>query len=424
MVHVELGGKENSVTSSLTGKKTGVFEIASERGREKLKDRWPVEVNMFLCIANLNDISTVHHSFSLQGKLRLEWKASDEEAKRFFDNPHSFCPDIIPRWEFRNQIEFNEEVMGYENGTPYDFYKVKGEWFMQRGAEFNVTFAQCLDLRNFPFDSQNLKIVIESRHLDKNHIQFKPMVSFPVVAFDQSNNNVPDWQVHGIMADFDPEGEDNSFSQLVYSISVSRNFKAVLIRLVSFLVGIPIMAFTTFSMSPSENVPDRLAHAMTCLLTEVAFQFVINNTLPDIPYVTWLDEVCIASFLTICIVLLQSSILPAMAEIYEPDDATLRKIDVYCLFILIGLFILGAVYYTIMAFIAVKSEEYKKLQSPREELEQRDDMSRTNLKWMDSKKQLQGAFLDPVLNSDFLDKAEHSGAISRKAAKTSKRSAS
>lgn len=412
---VEIDGyAEHSVSQSSTGKKTATFDTVATRAREHLKDKWPLEVHLFLCISNLNDISTVSHSFSLQGKLRMEWKASEEEAKRFFDDPHNFIPDIVPRWEFRNQIEFNEDFMGYENGTSYDFYKIGKDWYMQRGSEFNVRFAECLELGHYPFDTQNLKIVIESRHLDKHHIQFKPMLSFPVVAFDQSNNNVPDWKVHGIIADFEPAGSDNSFSQVIYSISVSRNYAAVLIRLVSFLVGIPIMGFTTFSMSPSEDIPDRLAHAMTCLLAEVAFQFVINNTLPDIPYVTWLDEVCIASFLTICVILLQSAIIPVIDELMELEEKALRRIDLWCCIGLAISFLLCCIYYTYRAANAVKNEKYKKTQAPREEYWERSDETATILKWMNTGKYLQGAFLDPVLHSEFQDKAWESDELPHK----------
>lgn len=409
--------RANSPTVSLpsqssTGKKTALFKIDAKReARVEVLNRWPVEVNLFLCISNLNNISTVNHSFSLQGKLRLEWKATEEEHERFKKDGVNFTPDIVPRWEFRNQVEFNEQFMGYENGSQYDFYKIGDEWYMQRGSEFNVVFAESLELANYPFDTQNLKIVIESRHLCKDYIRFRPMISFPVVAFDQSNNNVPDWKIHGIVADFEPAGSDNTFSQVIYSISASRNYNAVLIRLVSFLVGIPIMAFTTFSMSPSDDLPDRLAHAMTCLLTEVAFQFVINNTLPEIPYVTWLDEVCIASFLSICFVLVQSSIIPVISDVVEPNETQLRQIDMYCFITLMSAFLLCVLYYTARAFWAVQEEKLKKLLVPREEYYDRDEETSTILKWHDSGKHLQGKFLNPALDSEFQDKTAHYGTI-------------
>ena len=77
------------------------------------------------------DVDTTNHTFSVQGKIRMEWKITQEECDRYnaaHQNLTFFKPDIVPQFEFRNQVDYSQEAMRYESGSEYDVYQVGGEW--------------------------------------------------------------------------------------------------------------------------------------------------------------------------------------------------------------------------------------------------------------------------------------------------------
>jgi len=310
---------------------TADFKIEQRRGRSNLDDRWPLSVHLYLSIYHLCDVNTTNHTFSVQGKIRMEWQITQDECNRYnaaHENLTFFKPDIVPQFEFRNQVDYSQEAMRYESGSEYDVYQVGREWYIQCGFEFHSSFAEPLELENFPFDVQHLKIIIESRHLDKNHIQLKPMISFPACSLDMKYNNCPEWKVDGICFDYEPQGNDSCFSNVTLQICISRRYEAVLFRIIYFLVMISGLSVCIFSMNPIENQDERLGHAITFMLSGIAFQFVINQVIPDIPYITLLDQVCIFSFSFISACVVETALIRHLSKIWPHlSDEDLLNID-------------------------------------------------------------------------------------------------
>lgn len=74
-----------------------------------------------------------------------------------------------------------------------------------------------------------------------------------------------------------------------------RYSKGYLLRLVFCLCALSACSLSMFWL-PEKNVGERMRHALTLLLASVAFQFVIDRYLPQIPYLTLLDHYVIGNF--------------------------------------------------------------------------------------------------------------------------------
>lgn len=69
--------------------------------------------------------------------------------------------------------------------------------------------------------------------------------------------------------------------------------------LVMFFIS--ALSFATFAVSP-ELPQNRLQLSFTLLLTSVAFKFVINQSLPKISYLTYMDKYVLLSLVILCVV--------------------------------------------------------------------------------------------------------------------------
>ena len=75
-----------------------------------------------------------------------------------------------------------------------------------------------------------------------------------------------------------------------------------------------------------ENLSDRLNLAFIGILTIVAYQFLIDGTMPRIPYFTFTDTVLLYSFLVMCLTVVESPILYSMCKAGRRKVA--EKLDV------------------------------------------------------------------------------------------------
>merc|ERR1719471_1990844 len=119
----------------------------------------------------------------------------------------------------------------------------------------------------------------------------------------------------------------------------------------------------------------------TLLLTMVAFQFTVNSTLPNVPYLTMLDEYLVMTLgylFSIMVLMVVSNRLSETEEETEGDTDTTAaddsaandetSIDTICWYVSIFLGVLCQVCYFFYAHCYVRKQEKKKLYRTTKEL--------------------------------------------------------
>jgi len=189
------------------------------------------------------------------------------------------------------------------------------------------------DLRQFPFDQQELFIRISSGW-DETKVQFLASKHDPCrSSFD--DYNMPDYILAGnrIVDVHSTHGRDAKFlcrSDTSSSNTASRYNSVFLVQNVSrqpgyYVLNLYIPAFLIASSGlisfvfNVEDFTDRSNVLMTLLLTIVAFRQVIGQNLPRLPYLTYLDRYALVSlFLLIAIGVVASALSTAAICVGEP----------------------------------------------------------------------------------------------------------
>lgn len=170
---------------------------------------------------------------------------------------------------------------------------------------------QVLELRNFPFDRQILRLEVyaESRlsvwPSDDDDPEYPHLFNMFKSSIAQIQR--ADWYLDTfvITSMGDIYERANGF---YIELNVSRNpwFYVINLRLVNFIIV--ILSLTTKAV-PYESFADRSSITLTLLLTSIAFKFVISTYVPPTPYLTYMDMYILAGLMVLGCVMLENFIV-------------------------------------------------------------------------------------------------------------------
>jgi hypothetical protein len=265
------------------------------------KDDGPVVVRAGFEFHDIGEISEEKETFEFSGVLTLKWhdkrQAFDPAAvgvnEKIYQGDYQFN-EISPSWfpqivlvNSSGSIEQQGVVLrALPDGTQILMSKISAV----AKTEFN--------LRRYPFDKQLLEAVFEVLGFNDSEVVLEVESQGPSSA---GRLWAPEWTVNGIgMSTRDHSashaGGRNVESAFVTSIDVRRQSFYV-IRLVIFpLIVIVLLAFSVFWMDRA-SLGDRISVSFIGILTAVAYQVVMNDMLPRIAYMTWINGFLNFSFL-------------------------------------------------------------------------------------------------------------------------------
>lgn len=204
---------------------------------------------------------------------------------------------------------------------------------------YKATFLHPMQLHEFPFDMQLLRINIYSATSCKNVLMsFRKDIPCAV-----KTDALPsaDWDIHSprtVAFDLDWENSDppllsdsiDSASGARYSccyigFTVTRRplFYMFNVWLMSVLLG--SISFTVFTLSPSE-LGNRLSSLFTLILALVAFKLVVAQSLPAISYLTMLDIFTMVSVGVISSIVIGLSLIAVFGPSTDDDMDSVDRI--------------------------------------------------------------------------------------------------
>eukprot|EP01084_Bolivina_argentea_P198414 339764_1 len=122
----------------------------------------PLEVGLRISVTEITHIDTTKQQYGIKGYLVYNWKATDNDIKNFIkckENNDKYTPEFAPNLHFVNDVE----VLNYEekDNTKIEFGKDGDIAYNSQDAMFiNIIFTQEFKVHNFPFDVQDLRIII------------------------------------------------------------------------------------------------------------------------------------------------------------------------------------------------------------------------------------------------------------------------
>lgn len=185
-----------------------------------------------------------------------------------------------------------EEPLVAEDGTLYNVVRYQGK------------FNNKLPLQKYPFDEQSLIIELEDNTYNSSELVFVP--DQPGVVPNE-NMSLPGWNIgeptisvvdNVYNTTFGKPGvvQGETYSRVTIAIPVERPAFTSGIKLFFPLLLVLLTTGLTFLMRPS-MIEARIGTAITALLTLVALQLTVNDTLPAVEYLMMIDVIYAWSYL-------------------------------------------------------------------------------------------------------------------------------
>lgn len=240
----------------------------------------PREFNFFSRVETV-DMKLLESSFDARITIGLWYKATYEEVRMA----------ILDEDFGRPQLGFVNAISDYSavaDQWTYDiiYFPKYGIWVKTDTlTAVQQTFQETFELQSFPFDVQDLNIKMCGPRVETCNIipdKMKPTpISLNVSLFSET-----DWVYENAVCEFfNNEGQ----AQVHFHIKVSRRWQHYFYRIYSILTLCALSGVLTFSFEIGDDYTDAVGYMSTCVLTVVAFMFVVSSTLPPIPYLTFLD---------------------------------------------------------------------------------------------------------------------------------------
>jgi hypothetical protein len=115
-------------------------------------------------------------------------------------------------------------------------------------------------------------------------------------------------------------GESKPVSELIFTITLQRESASIVWKVILPLIILVLLMWAIFWMEV-DNLSDRLNVAFIGILTIVAYQFLIEGSMPRISYFTFTDTVLLYSFVVMCLAVFESLILYSMCKAGKKDLA-------------------------------------------------------------------------------------------------------
>ena len=288
------------------------------------------EASIYVTIKNISQIDVKDNTFESDLVLSVSWKMKNlyplikkymilNEANGEYwyckFNPVEFEKMQIGEvfFETINSVKQNENLINDEYRFDISNYLYASEMysvedFNDENKDFieithekkgNFTFSNDYNLKAFPFDRQLLKIKVadptrnkESLKLLTDNYTSKGLESFKL------NGKILEWKIIDAYANY--YNEENSIDGSISSgleiiLEIERNFQYYIFKIICPIILILLVCWSVFWIHPKE-LESKLTITIVCLLSLIAYNFVIDKDLPKLSYLTILDYIVLLSY--------------------------------------------------------------------------------------------------------------------------------
>ena len=158
----------------------------------------------------------------------------------------------------------------------------------------NLSTFQILEVNKFPFDYQDLTLVLTS-NWEVSHVtlQKDPNRDDNIRTWNFTARQEWDLQQHVLTESTENQPEEGSspniFPLYKVRLHVRRQFGFYLYNIALIMCLITALTFTSFAVG-ADSIGDRIQITLTLLLTSVAFKYYVQQFVPTVSYLTFMDK--------------------------------------------------------------------------------------------------------------------------------------
>ncbi len=212
----------------------------------------------------------------------------DQDLKKSFYN-------ISPgyKWDLKSMREKNVKLMDkiyYKNDGAEIQYLSKGVY----------VFKNNFNLKTFPFDKQILNIFLYNNIYDvgMRRASISHLTELGASQFTDLNE-IPGWNINNVNLEYkfkEKIGDSNLYDGISYEIEISRKSGYYIFKIIFPIFLILMICWSSVWINPKE-IESRLTITIVCLLSLIAYNFVIDSDLPKLEYLTIMDFIILISYI-------------------------------------------------------------------------------------------------------------------------------
>ena len=180
------------------------------------------------------------------------------------------------------------------DGSYYQLFTYIGRYYVDKAS-----------FRHYPFMNISLPVVIEPNDVD-GELGYRDLRLIPeirnsgmglyarIIGWLNTGWSISEYR-HHYATNFGLGGEENDYSQILFEISYGTSSWASFWRLLLPLSVLMVMVLLVFKVRPDEQ-DARASIPVTVLLTLVFLQQTYRDKLPDLPFLTFLDQVYVVAY--------------------------------------------------------------------------------------------------------------------------------
>jgi len=177
------------------------------------------------------------------------------------------------------------------------------------------TFGEPFELEEFPYDVQDMKIILASTANAHTQILVPHFRRNEFVKIQMQVSSLPEWRFDRCLVEFilskaEKSSRGHQYSTVTLNCKLVRKWKSYIKRVNLMMAVISCTQFTVFSLDAVDDQADRLSNSFALVLTALIFIFVAANSLPNVPYLTQLDEYIYAIFFLMLMMSVECAVVP------------------------------------------------------------------------------------------------------------------
>jgi Neurotransmitter-gated ion-channel ligand binding domain/Neurotransmitter-gated ion-channel transmembrane region len=253
--------------------------IADDLGRLGTLDK-PIDVHVRMYIIDIDKVDTPEQRFSANVYYTARW----HDSRLAHNNKKSISLPLSKVWNPRLQFVNQQQI----NQTFPEIVEVSSKGDVVYRQRVWGNFSQPLQLKHFPFDSQQLHILMVAAGYTPQEVE---------IVVDKDNfsgigeTSQPDWNIVSWQFKNTPYQVKKAtpiVPGFTFTVNVQRKENYYVFNFIIPLLLIVCMSLIVFWLDPRDSAT-RIRLASTVILTLIAYRFVIATILPKVSYLTRLD---------------------------------------------------------------------------------------------------------------------------------------
>jgi len=193
------------------------------------------------------------------------------------------------------------------------------------------------EFKNYPFDSQNLKIIIEDSKYNISRLNYVPYNDITGIddRFTLSGWNI---QSNNLIVEDNNYPWEEQYSQLVFFVQLARQTGPTVVKILLPPIIFCIVSGLSFFFK-SDKITHRLGLGTSMLISAVMFHLSQTSSLPALPFLILIDKIMISVYAFLASSLFATTLIYIDEEYWKEVDYT-KKVNRF-----------GAIFTIILPFI-------------------------------------------------------------------------